>query len=122
MSRQERERAGRLAETAAAWLLRLHGFRILARRYATPVGEIDLVARRGELLVFVEVKRRLRAEDALAALLPAQQARIARAAGAFLQHRPRLAGCALRFDLVAVTPWRLPRHLPDVWREQRLAR
>ena len=117
MNRQERERAGRLAETAAAWLLRLRGFRILARRYVTPVGEIDLVARRGELLVFVEVKRRLRADDALSALLPAQQTRIARAAGAFLQRQPRLAGCALRFDLIAVTPWRLPRHLPDVWRE-----
>ena len=117
MNRHERERAGRLAEIAAAWLLRLRGFRVLARRFATPVGEIDLVVRRRDLLVFVEVKRRLRFEDALAALLPAQQARIARAAGAFLQRQRRLAGCALRFDLVTVTPWRLPRHLPDVWRE-----
>ncbi|MFL5335748.1 MAG: YraN family protein [Geminicoccaceae bacterium] len=117
MTRQGRERAGRLAEAVAAWLLRLRGFRILARRYATPVGEIDLVARRGDLLVFVEVKRRLRAEDALAALQPAQQVRIARAAGAFLQRQPRLADCALRFDLVAIAPWRLPRHLPDIWRE-----
>jgi putative endonuclease len=46
-----------------------------------------------------------------------QQVRIARAAGAFLQRQPRLADCALRFDLVAIAPWRLPRHLPDIWRE-----
>ena len=73
MSRQRRERAGRLAEAAAAWHLRLHGYRILARRFATPVGEIDLVARRGGLLVFVEVKRRARVVDAVAALLPVPQ-------------------------------------------------
>ena len=101
----------------AAWLLRLRGYRILARRYATPLGEIDLVARRGDLLVFVEVKRRLATDDALASLLPPQQARIARAAAAYLQRRPRLAGCAVRFDLVAIAPWRLPRHVQDIWRE-----
>ena len=117
MSRQQRERAGRLAEAVAAWLLRLHGYRILARRYVTPVGEIDLVARRGDLVVFVEVKQRRSSDAALTALLPAQQSRIARAAGAFLQRRPQLASCALRFDLVAITPWRVPRHVQDVWRE-----
>jgi putative endonuclease len=116
MSRQGRERAGRLAEAAAAWHLRLRGFRILARRYATPVGEIDLIARRGRLLLFVEVKRRRQADEAVGALLPLQRARIARAAEAFLQRRQDLAGCAVRFDLVAVAPWRLPWHLPDVWR------
>ena len=75
MSRQRRDRAGRLAEAAAAWHLRLRGYRILARRFATPVGEIDLVARRGGRLVFVEVKRRARVVDAVAALLPVQQER-----------------------------------------------
>ena len=117
MSRQQRERAGRFAELVAAWLLRLRGYTILARRYATPVGEIDLVARRGDLVVFVEVKHRTRTTDALAALLPRQQARIARAATAFLQRRPQLATCAVRFDLIAVIPWRLPRHVQDIWRE-----
>jgi putative endonuclease len=110
VSRQGRERAGRFAETVAAWLLRL-------RRYATPLGEIDLVARRGDLLIFVEVKQRPRAAEALASLLPRQQARIARAAAAYLQRRPGLACCAVRFDLVAVAPWRLPRHVQDIWRE-----
>jgi putative endonuclease len=116
VSRQRHERAGRLAEAAAAWHLRLRGFRILARRFQAPVGEIDLVARRGRLLLFVEVKRRADHATALAALQSVQQARIARAAEAFLQRRPDLAGCTLRFDLVAVAPWRLPRHVPDVWR------
>jgi putative endonuclease len=117
LSRRGRERAGRAAEALAAWLLRLRGYRILARRHATPVGEIDLVARRGDLVVFVEVKRRPRIGSALEALLPRQQRRIARAAAFYLQRRPRLAGCAVRFDLVAVAPWRLPRHVADVWRE-----
>jgi putative endonuclease len=116
--RRGRERAGRLAELVASWLLRAKGYRILARRYATPVGEIDLVARRGDLLLFVEVKHRPRAGTALEALLPRQQRRIARAAAFYLQQRPRLAAaCAARFDLVAVAPWRLPRHVADVWRE-----
>ncbi|MFO1071592.1 MAG: YraN family protein [Geminicoccaceae bacterium] len=119
MSRRRSERAGRLAEALAALLLRLRGYRILARRYATPVGEIDLVARRGDLLLFVEVKRRSRPGDALAALLPRQQHRIARAAAWFLQQRPQHAHCAMRFDLVALAPWRLPRHVPDIWRERR---
>ena len=73
MNCQVHERAGRIAEAAAAWHLRLHGYRILARRFATPVGEIDLVAQRRNLLVFVEVKRRATVTSALAALLPLQQ-------------------------------------------------
>lgn len=116
MSRRRHERAGRLAEAVAAWHLRLRGYRILARRYATPVGEIDLVAQRGGLLLFVEVKGRADPEAALTALQPLQQSRIARAAEAFLQRHPNLAACAVRFDLIAVAPWRLPRHVPDVWR------
>lgn len=117
MSRRDRERAGRLAEGLAAFWLRLKGFRILARRYATPVGEIDLIARRGDLVIFVEVKQRAALPLALASLLPRQQARIARAAGLYLQRRPELARCRMRFDLVAVAPWRLPSHQTDIWRE-----
>ncbi|MDX6751552.1 YraN family protein [Geminicoccaceae bacterium 1502E] len=108
--------AGRRAERWAALYLRLMGWRILERRFATPVGEIDIVARRGDLLVFVEVKRRTTAEAALASVGPNQQARIARAASIFLQRRPALAGCACRFDVLALSPWRWPRHVPDAWR------
>ncbi len=110
------DRRGRNAEWLAAWLLALKGYRILARRFASPVGEIDLIARRGDLLLFVEVKRRDSLEAGAEALRPAQQRRITRAAEAFLRDRPELAPLRLRFDLVLIAPGRLPRHLPDAWR------
>ncbi len=115
-AKADAERRGRGAERLAAWFLRLRGYRILARRFACPVGEIDLVARRGDLLLFVEVKRRRSPEAAAEALRPAQRRRIARAAEAFLRDRPALAGLRQRFDLVLISPWRLPRHLGDAWR------
>jgi putative endonuclease len=116
MSRHNSERAGRRAEDAAALFLRLKGFSILARRFACPVGEIDLVARRGGLLVFVEVKRRAARSEALEALGRQQQERIARAALLFVPRWPQLADLAQRFDAIAVSPWRWPVHLRDVWR------
>ena len=114
--REERERGGRRAETWAAWSLRLRGYRVLARRFRTPVGEIDLIVRRGVCLAFVDVKARASAEEALWSLGERQRARIARAAEAFLKRHPQHAGCTLRFDLVVVTPWRPPRLLADAWR------
>ena len=116
MSRRDRERAGRRAETLAAPVLRLKGFRILARRFACHAGEVDLIACRDDLLVFVEVKRRTTVAGALEAVGRHQQERIARAAAFFLQRQPQLAGLAQRFDLIAVVPWRWPLHLRDVWR------
>jgi putative endonuclease len=111
-----RYRTGRLAESVAAWFLRLKGFRILARRFATPVGEIDLVASRGGLVVFVEVKRRSDLATASEAILPRQRQRIARAAEIFLQRRPDARTACCRFDVVAVAPWRWPLHVTDAWR------
>jgi len=116
MSRAAREAWGRWAESVAAWSLRLRGYRIVARRFRTPLGEIDLVARRGRLLAFVEVKARGELEQALLALSPRQRQRTARAAELFLLRHPDLSGLTLRFDLVTVRPWRLPRHLADAWR------
>ena len=116
MSRAAREAWGRWAEGLAAWSLRLRGYRIIARRFRTPLGEIDLIAQRGRLLAFVEVKARTDLEQALLALSPRQRQRTARAAELFLLRRPDLAGHTLRFDLVAVRPWRMPRHLVDAWR------
>ena len=116
MSRGAREAWGRWAESLAAWSLRLRGYRILARRFRTPLGEIDLIAQRGRLLAFVELKARADLEQALVALSPRQRQRTARAAELFLLRRPDLAEHTLRFDLIAVRPWRLPRHLVDAWR------
>ena len=115
MSRVAREAWGRWAESVAAWSLRLRGYRIVARRFRTPLGEIDLIARRGRLVAFVEVKARgdfIRAADALGSR---QFGRVARAASLYLAHHPHYAAHSVRFDAVLVGGlW--PRHLPDVWR------
>src|SRR5262249_45657019 len=82
--RQVAFRLGLSGETRAAGLLLAKGFRIAARRWRSPVGEIDLVARRGRLLVFVEVKARVRLDDAAEAVTERQKRRIAAAAAAWL--------------------------------------
>lgn len=109
-------RRGRAGETRALWWLRLKGYRLVARGERTPVGELDLVMRRGRILAFVEVKARPDLGQAAVAIAPRQQERIARAAGAFLQRRPELGGLQVRFDAVLIAPGRLPRHLVDAWR------
>ena len=106
---------GRRAERLAAWWLRLHGYRILARGFRVPVGEIDLVARRGRVLAIVEVKRRDSLGAAGEAVTRRQQRRVRHAAEAFLQRHPQLAGLQLRFDAVLLAPRRLPRHIKDAW-------
>ncbi len=97
-------------------LLRLKGYRILARNFRCPAGEIDIVARRGALLVAIEVKRRNDAGTAAEAILVRQRRRIARALEAFMARRPDLAARAVRFDAVLVAPGAWPRHLLDAWR------
>lgn len=107
---------GQGAERLAAWWLRLKGYRILARDFRVPAGEIDLVARRGRTLVLVEVKGRASLDEALAALGPRQRRRIERAGAVFLQQRPHLAGLDVRLDLVVMAPGHRPRHIADAWR------
>ena len=115
-ARRAAERKGRAAERLCALRLRLSGWRVLARRYATPVGEIDIVARRGALLAFIEVKHRRDAREALEAITARQRTRIERAAMVFLSRHPRWRKLALRFDVMVVTPWRWPRRVADAWR------
>src|SRR5262245_51942280 len=105
-------RVGLSAESRAAAYLIAKGFRIVARRFRSPVGEVDIVARRGRLLIFVEVKARNRLDDAAESLLPRQQRRIAAAAAAWLAGRPDDAESNIRFDAVLVAPGRIPRHIP----------
>lgn len=112
-SRQSAERGGRRAESVAAWWLRLKGWAILGRRIRTPVGEVDLIARRGRTLAFVEVKARSSSADAALALDEFRLRRVAAAAEA-LAHRYARAG-DIRIDAMIVVPRRLPRHLPHVW-------
>jgi putative endonuclease len=111
------ERRGRSSETIAAWYLRAKLYRILGRRVRTHVGEIDVVARSPTgILCFIEVKARRDASLAREALLPRQQARIARAAELFVAARPMLARLPIRFDIVIICPRALPRHFRDAWR------
>lgn len=109
-------RRGLRAETLAAWMLRLKGYRILARRYRTPLGEIDLVARRGETLIFVEVKARPTLEAGLEAIAAEGYRRIEAAADLYLGRHPRFADLVQRFDLVVVVPRRWPYHIRDAFR------
>ena len=114
MNRQLAEARGRRAETLAAWWLRLWGWRILACRARVPGGEVDLVARRGRTLAFVEVKQRS-TEDAAAWSL--DEYRLRRVAVAAQKLAPRYArdGDDIRIDAMFIVPRRLPRHLPNVW-------
>lgn len=114
MNRREAEQRGRRAETIAAWWLRLHGWRILARRVKVRGGEIDLIARRGNMLAFVEVKQRATADAAGMAL---DRHRLRRVAAAAEQLAPRYARANddIRIDAIFIVPRRLPLHLTDVW-------
>jgi len=104
-------RRGMSAETRAVVLLLVKGYRILARRWQSPVGEIDIVARRRRVLVFIEVKARARLDAAAEAVSQRQQRRIAAAATAWLAGHPEDAAREIRFDAVLVTPRRWPRHI-----------
>ena len=118
MSRDRRAayRHGLFAEAAAAALLAAKGFRLLARRYKTPLGEIDLVVKRGHLIAFVEVKARASRREGLETVGRLAERRIVGAADLWLARHPDAAGLDLRYDLVVIAPWRLPLHLPDSFR------
>jgi putative endonuclease len=109
--RVEAFRTGISAEARAAAFLIAKGYRILARRFRTPHGEIDIVARRRHLLVFVEVKARASLDEAAYAVTPRQQARIIAAAQIWLMAHPEHAEYDLRFDAMLMAPRRLPRHV-----------
>ena len=108
-------RRGLFAETVAALLLRLRGHRIVAQRYKTPVGEIDLVALKGRRLTFIEVKRRKTADDAAWTLFAKQRRRIVRAAQYWLAGHPDFAGHDIAFDVVLAAPWAWPRYIENAF-------
>ena len=109
-------RRGRRAEGLAILALSLAGYRILARNLRNSLGEIDIVARRGRSIAFIEVKSRADWGSAAEAILARQRRRIARAAAGFLASRPELAAHQARFDVILIVPWRWPRHITDAWR------
>jgi putative endonuclease len=114
VTRQEAEKRGRGAETIACWYLRLHGWRILARRARVPGGEVDVVAKRGRILAFVEVKARA---DTDAAAFALDEWRLRRVAVAAERLMPRYMDGVddVRIDAIFIVPFRWPMHLPNVW-------
>ncbi|MBM3570037.1 MAG: YraN family protein [Alphaproteobacteria bacterium] len=109
-------RQGVLAEWLCLAWLAVKGYAILARRFRCPVGEIDIVARRGDTLVAVEVKARRDFDAAVSALTLRQRERILRAAEYFRLGLGARAPAGTRFDLMLVAPWRPPRHIENAWR------
>ena len=118
-ARRQAEKRGHLAEALAAWMLRLKGYRILARRHRTRLGEIDLVVKKGDVIAFVEVKARSDDNAAIDSVSLTAQHRI-RAAGDLWIARQAGRGADLsrfsyRYDIVAIRPGRWPRHFPDAF-------
>ena len=114
MSHHAAEQRGRRAETLAAWWLRLHGWRILAVRARVAGGEVDLVARRGRTVAFVEVKQRNSVEAAAWSLDAFRLRRVAVAAERLAARFAR-PDDVIRIDAIFLVPRRLPRHLVNVW-------
>ncbi|NQU56137.1 MAG: YraN family protein [Rhodospirillales bacterium] len=114
-NKQSAYRFGQLAEIISCWRLRLAGYRILQRGYKAAGGEIDIIARRGNTLAFIEVKARKTMADAAHALGPAQRRRIERTALAYLAQNNQYSNCDARFDLVVLAPRSWPRHRAGAW-------
>lgn len=114
--KQRAYRLGLWAEWACLLLLICKGYRPLARRFRTPQGEVDIIARRGDTLAFVEVKARHSHRAAAEAVSKRQQRRIVQAATEFMARRKDYNRCYGRFDLMLVSPWRLPCHVVNAWR------
>ena len=108
-------RRGHRGEWLAALALTAKGYRILARRYRTRLGEIDLIARRGDLVLIVEVKARRTLVDAMEAIRRESERRIEGAADIWLSRQPDYGRLSVRFDMVAVLPWRWPVHVENVF-------
>lgn len=115
MTAQTGDAKGRRAERLAAWFLTLKGYKVLTRRARTSVGEIDLVALKGNTIAFIEVKYRPNRQVAMEAVSPRQQKRIASAARAFLGRNPQWAEKTLRFDAILMSPGRWPNHILNAW-------
>ncbi|NQY40043.1 MAG: YraN family protein [Henriciella sp.] len=114
--RRGAERRGRRAERYAALWLQLRGYKLLESRFKCRVGEVDLIMRRGQTLVFVEVKQRPVLSQALIAVTAKNWARISMAAEVWAAQHPKAANMDWRYDLVAITPRSFPKHYRDFWR------
>jgi len=110
-------RYGVFAEFFVIMLLAVQGYSVLARRFKTKVGEVDIIAKRGKNLVFVEVKARGKKADVEEVLTRKQADRINRSALLFIANKPKFANFSIRMDLFLVRPWRFPLHIKNAWQE-----
>lgn len=108
-------RRGQRAEKWALWWLRLKGYRLIARRWQSRAGEIDLIMTRGDLLVFIEVKQRQSSSLAAESITSRSRQRITRAAEDFLRRHPHYARHRCRFDALLLSPRKWPQHIPAAW-------
>lgn len=113
--RQRAEQSGRIAEHVALIYLRLKGYRLLAHRYRSPAGEIDLVMRRGGVTAFIEVKSRTSIDSAVESVTAQQSKRIAAAARSFMGRDRAAAMQSCRFDIVAISPYHWPQHIENAF-------
>ena len=113
--RQRAQSRGHWAEELALWSLRLKGYRLLARRFKSKTGEVDLIMRRGETTAFIEVKQRASRDLALESVTAHQARRIGAAAAAWMARDQLAAQQFCRFDIVAVTPYQWPQHIENAF-------
>jgi putative endonuclease len=114
-SREEAHAHGHRAENIALWFLRVKGYRLLARRFKTPVGEIDLIMRKGQTTAFIEVKARTTVDESLYAVTPSQSRRIAQAANWYAAKDETTAKGFQRFDIVAIPSYLWPTHIKNAF-------
>ncbi|MEM6464341.1 MAG: YraN family protein [Pseudomonadota bacterium] len=115
LARRRAQRRGHMAEWLAAAALMCRGYRIVARRFKTRCGEIDLIARKGDLVALVEVKARSDERTAIDAVTASSERRIAAAGDIWLSRQKDAMRLSIRHDIVAVLPWRWPRHFPGAF-------
>jgi len=109
---------GIYAERLAGLWLQMKGYHIAARRFETCFGEIDIIARRGNVIAIVEVKARPTIEEAMEAVKKASEKRFDNAANVFLARQPDRKKLRLRYDLIAISPWKLPRHIESFFQPE----
>ncbi len=113
--KQQAYQRGKWAEYIAAGWLICKGYRILAMRYKTPHGEVDIIARRGNIIAFIEVKARSSYDSAKLSITQRQRERIAHGASLFLKRRKRLSHLTPRYDIMAIIPRKWPKHVASAW-------
>ncbi|MGL4490461.1 MAG: YraN family protein [Rhizobiaceae bacterium] len=114
-ARQQAEKRGHRGEWLAAWALRLKGYRIVATRFKTKAGEVDIIARKKDLIIMVEVKARATLLEAMDSITPTALRRIENAGDIWLAKQPDFAKLSIRYDMVAVLPGKWPVHVERIF-------